>query len=60
MRTVVNLGQNAQGAQVDLAGSIAPVTKHADDVLVDVTEDIKDAAAECSCGCNRGHKRRCS
>ena len=46
VRTVVNLGQNAQGAQVDLAGSIAPVTKHADDVLVDVTEDIKDAAAD--------------
>ncbi len=45
-RTLASLAKNTNDIQVGLAGSSAAVAKSAENVLVDVTEDIKDAAAD--------------
>ncbi len=46
VRTLASLAKNTNDIQVGLAGSSAAVAKSAENVLVDVTEDIKDAAAD--------------
>lgn len=46
VHTLASLAKNTNDIQVGLAGSSAAVAKSAENVLVDVTEDIKDAAAD--------------